>query len=98
MVAVDDIILKSYDNKKQKLMADMLLPGYNPQNPVVDAMRTALFDLPGIDDSIWTDLSIWNRCFAKRIKTDTVAIENGREEYKFRYILQKDKNSPLAIT
>lgn len=35
--------------------------------------------------------------FCKRIKTDTVAIENGREEYKFRYILQKDKNSPLAI-
>lgn len=94
---VDDIILKSYDNKKQKLMADMLLPDYNPQNPVVDAMRTALFDLPGIDDSIWTDLSIWNRCFAKRIKTDAVAIENGRDEYKFRYILQKDKNSPLAI-
>ena len=41
---IDNIILKSYNLNNSKLMADMLLFDYNPQNPVVDAMRTALFD------------------------------------------------------
>lgn len=94
---IDNIILKSYNLNNSKLMADMLLFDYNPQNPVVDAMRTALFDLPGIDDSIWTELSIWNRCFAKKIKTSSVNLTPNRDDYKFRYILQKDKNAPLAI-
>ena len=60
-------------------------------------MRTALFDNPEIDKSIWNELSIWNRSFAKRIKTSSVAIVPERDEYKFRYILQKDKNAPLII-
>ena len=94
---IDDIILKSYDNKNSKLLADMILFDYNPQNPVVDAMRTALFDLPGINDSIWNELSLWNRCFSKKIKTSSVSIDPEREAYKFRYIMQKDKNSPVAI-
>ena len=94
---IDDIILKSYDNKNSKLLADMILFDYNPQNPVVDAMRTALFDLPGINDSIWNELSLWNRCFSKKIKTSSVSIDPEREEYRFRYIMQKDKNSPVAI-
>ena len=79
-------------------MADEVLFDYNPQNPVTDSMRTALFDLPGVDESIWAEFSIWNRCFAKRIKTASVNIEQGRDDYKFRYILQtKTKNSPLVI-
>lgn len=94
---IDNVILKSYNLNNSKLMADMILFDYNPQNPVVDAMRTALFDLPGIDDSIWTELSIWNRCFAKKIKTSSVNFTQGRDDYKFKYILQKDKNAPLAI-
>lgn len=63
---IDNVIMKSYDNPNSKLFADMLLFDFKPQSPVVDAMRTALFDIPGIDDSIWTDLSVWNRCFNKK--------------------------------
>lgn len=94
---IDNIIMKSYDLNDSKLMADMLLFDYKPQCPVVDAMRTALFDLPGIDDSIWTEISIWNRCFAKRIKSSSVNIVPEKQDYKFRYIMQKNKNAPLAI-
>ena len=94
---IDHVIMKSYDLTNSKLMADKLLFDYNPQCPVVDAMRTALFELPGINDSIWTEISIWNRCFAKKIKTSSVNLFPQKPDYKFRYILQKDKNSPLAI-
>lgn len=81
-----------------KLYADIILPAYNPQSPVVDSMRTALFDVDGTNNSIWNELSVWNRSFASRIKTASVNIFDGREDYKFKYILQKDtKNSPLAI-
>lgn len=89
----DNIILK--DGKGLK--ADLLLPNYNPQAPVTDSMRTAFFELPGINSSIWNEMSIWNRCFAKKIKTSSVNIDPSKDNYKFRYILQKDKNSPLAI-
>ncbi len=94
---MDDIILKSYDNKNSKLLADMILFDYNPQGPVIDAMRTALFDLPEINDSIWNELSVWNRCFSKKIKTASVSVVPERENYRFRYIMQKDKNAPVAI-
>lgn len=94
---VDDIVLKSYDKKNSKLLADMMLFDYNPQSPVVDAMRTALFDLPGINESIWNELSVWNRCFSKKIKTSYVSIDPERENYRYRYIMQKDKNAPVAI-
>ncbi len=94
---IDNIVLKTYDNKNSKLMADMVLFDYKPQCPVVDSMRTALFDLPEINDSIWNELSVWNRCFAKKIKTSSVNIDPTREDYKFKYIMQKDKNSPVAI-
>ncbi len=94
---IDNIILKSYNLENSQLMADMLLFDYNPQNPVVDSMRTALFDIPEKDKSIWNEMSIWNRCFTKQIKTSSVNITPEKENYKFKYILQKDKNSPLAI-
>ena len=94
---IDNIILKSYTLDNSQLMADMLIEDYNPQNPVVDSMRTALFDLPEDDESIWNELSIWNRCFSKKIKTSSVNITPDRADYKFKYIMQKDKNSPVAI-
>lgn len=94
---IDNIILKSYNLENSQLMADMLLFDYNPQNPVVDSMRTALFDIPEKDKSIWNEMSIWNRCFTKQIKTSSVNITPEKENYKFKYILQKDRNSPLAI-
>ena len=61
-------------------------------------MRTALFDLPGVDESVWNELSIWNRSFSKRIRTSSVNIVEGKDDYRFRYIMQKDKKiSPVAI-
>ena len=94
---IDNIILQSYNSDNSQLMADMLLEDYNPQNPVVDSMRTALFDLPEVDKSIWNELSVWNRCFSKQIKSSSVNITPEKENYKFKYIMQKDKNSPVAI-
>ena len=95
---VDKIVLNSYKDEKSMLMADELLFDYHPQEPVTDSMRTALFDLPGVDESIWAEISVWNRCFAKRIRTSEVNVSEGRDDYKFRYILQKrTKSSPLAI-
>lgn len=94
---IDNIILQSYNFENSKLMADIILHDYTPQNPVVDSMRTALFDLPEKDKSIWNEISVWNMSFANRIKTSSVNITPEKENYKFRYILQKDKNSPLAI-
>ena len=58
-------------------------------------MRTALFSQP--EKSIWNELSIWNRSFNKILKADSINITNGKAPYKFRFILQKDKTSPLAI-
>lgn len=94
---IDDVIMKDYSTENFKLGADIILPDFNPQNPVVDSMRTALFDLPGVDESIWNELSIWNRSFSKKIRTSSVNIVEGKDNYKFRYIMQKDKNSPVAI-
>lgn len=83
--------------KKNEIKPDIILKDYNPQTPVVDSMRTALFDDPSINKSMWNELSIWNRSFAKRVKSATVSLTPEREEYKFHYILQKDKNAPLVI-
>src|SRR5574344_136842 len=94
---IDEIIMKNYGAENFKLNADKTLPDYNPQCPVVDSMRTALFDLPGVDESVWNELSVWNRSFSKRVRTSSVNIAEGKQDYKFRYIMQKDKNSPVAI-
>ena len=79
------------------LSPDIILENYKPQNPVVDSLRTALFDLPNVNKSAWNDLSIWNHSFANRIKTGTISVIPERESYKYRYILQKNKKAPLAI-
>ena len=83
--------------KKPKLVPDIVLDDYNSQTPVIDSMRTALFDDNSVDKSMWNELSIWNRSFAKRIKTASISIDDTREPYKYRYILQKDKTAPLVI-
>ena len=80
-----------------ELAADMKLAGYNPQCPVVDSMRTALFSQCN-NNSIWNELSIWNRSFGKKIKSSYINIADGKEDYKFKYIMQKEKTtSPLVI-
>ena len=76
---------------------DIVITDYKSQTPVIDSMKTALFEDNTINKSVWNELSLWNRCFAKRIKTGFVTISEGRAPYKFKYILQKDKNAPLMI-
>lgn len=92
-----DSLAENYGTENFKLDADIFLQGYNPQNPVIDSMRTALFNLPEVNKSMWNELSVWNRSFSNKIKTSAVNITEGREDYKFRYILQKEKNCPVAI-
>ncbi len=82
---------------KSALKADFILENYNPQTPVVDSMRTALFENPDINKSIWNELSLWNRSFARRIKKGHIQITEGKPEYVFRYIMQRDKTSPVVI-
>lgn len=94
---LDELTGTTKVNPNFTLKPDIILTSYNAQSPVVDSMRTALFDNPDINKSIWNELSIWNNCFANRIKTDEVQIYEDSDNYKFKYILQKDKNSPLAI-
>ena len=97
----DPYTIKDPPNKrvhlKAPLKSDINLDEYYPQNPVVDAMRTALFEIPNVDKSIWSEFSIWNRCFSNRIKTSSVNIDSTKDSYKYRYIMQKDKTAPLAI-
>ena len=95
---IDDIVSNDYVAKEFKLIPDISLKGYNPQNPVVDSMRTSLFNQPDINKSMWNELSIWNRSFSNRIKSSSVSIYSDREKYDFRYVLQKgSKKSPIAI-
>lgn len=96
---VDSQKIKTISKTEQKnsLKSDMVFKDYNPQSPVADSIRTSLFDVPNVKKSIWNELSIWNRSFNKRIKTSEISINADRENYKYRYILQKNKNAPIAI-
>ena len=85
------------DYYAKELTADIFLSDYNPQNPILDSMRTAFLDVRNINKSAWQEVSLWNRSFDKKIKTDAVEISKDRPKYSFRYILQKDKTSPLVI-
>ncbi len=93
----DEALLQEAIQSTPELTADIVLNGYKPQSPVVDSMRTALFDLPGVDESIWSELSIWNRSFSKRIRTGSILLAPDRDKYKYRYIMQKEKSAPVAI-
>lgn len=97
LAGMDELAEGSQTGAACDLKPDILLTDFKAQSPVVDSMRTALFDAPDVNKSMWNELSIWNRSFSKRIKTDSVSIYPERDDYKFRYILQKDKNAPLAI-
>lgn len=80
-----------------QLKPDILLSNFNPQSPTIDAMRTSLFEMPKQSKSAWADISPWNKCFEKSIKTASVSVNQDRNKYKYRYVLQKNKTSPLAI-
>ena len=94
---INDIILQSYNFDNSQLMADIILYDFNAQTPIVDSMRTALLDDKDINKSVWNELSLWNRSFNCQIKTGEINITPDKPNYKFRYILQKNKQSPLAI-
>ncbi len=98
-VTKQNVEKKEIDKKfvNPKLKADVELKDYNPQSPVIDSMRTAFFEAPEIDDSMWAELSVWNRSFIKKIKTSSINIDPTRQNYKFRYVLQKNKTAPVAI-
>lgn len=81
-----------------ELKPDVKLSDYNPQSPLVDAMRTTMFDNgEKFNKTIWADISLWNRGFDKQIKLASTKVYAGRAKYRYRYILQKDKNAPVAI-
>lgn len=82
---------------KNKLNADINLVAYNPQNRETDAMRTILFDSQKIENSTWSELSIWNKSFNNKLKTSSINIDAQKPNYKYRYILQKNKSAPVAI-
>lgn len=97
LAGMEELIKQGKTSVKTKITPDIKLENYNPQSPVVDSLRTSLFDIKGINKSIWNELSVWNRSFANKIKTDSIEILPDRDKYSYKYILQKDKNAPLAI-
>lgn len=70
---------------------------YNSQGSLVDSLRSTAFDRQPKKKSFWHDISIWNRQFNDLFKSSSVRISEGAPEYEYRYILNKNKNSPLAI-
>lgn len=90
----ENIIVKVLDDE---LKADILLKDYNPQNPILDSMRTALVEVKNFKNNFWDELAIWNRSFSKKFKKASVKIQDDCPEYSFRYVLQKNKQAPLAI-
>ncbi len=95
--ASQNIIEISNVSVNPDLKPDIKLNNYNPQTPLIDSMRTALFDNKDLGKSIWTETSVWNRNFKKKIKISSVRINSTRPKYNYRYILQKKKTSPVAI-
>ncbi len=95
--ASQNVVNISNINKNIDLKADINLPNYNPQGPEIDALRSMLFDSQKLNNSMWSELSVWNKDFSKKIKTSSVNIDPARPNYKYRYILQRDKKAPLAI-
>lgn len=79
------------------LEPDISLANYKSQGADVDTLRSMLFDEQNLNKSVWSELSIWNKSFADKLKTSSVNIYPLRKNYKYRYVLQKNKTAPLAI-
>jgi len=82
---------------KSDLKADIKLANFHSQGSTVGALRTIYFDNKSVGTSKWAELSVWNKSFVKQIKTASVQINSDRAKYKFRYVMQPNKNSPIAI-
>lgn len=97
-IASQNIIKISNITENPNLKPDMKLNDFNPQTPLIDSMRTALFDNQKTGkSSIWSEMSVWNRNFSKKFKIASVNIDPKCVNYRYRYILQKNKISPVAI-
>jgi phospholipid-binding lipoprotein MlaA len=83
--------------QKPSLKADIELSNYNPQGSEIDSLRTILFDSQKMNNSVWSEMSVWNKDFAKKLKISSVSVDSARPGYKYRYRLQKNKTAPLAI-
>jgi ABC-type transporter lipoprotein component MlaA/predicted alpha/beta-fold hydrolase len=93
-----EIILNPLNKtKKLNLIPDIELSNFYPQSPTIDSLRTALFRTEGVDKSIWAEFSVWNRCFYNRLKTSSVNLFQGREDYKYKFLLQKTPKSPVVV-
>lgn len=97
IIKVNDISIKSDLKVNLDLKPDIELNDYNPQGCLVDSLRTVLFEDKNLNNSIWSEMSVWNKSFSKKIKTSSVNIADKHPNYKYRYILQKDKTAPVAI-
>lgn len=95
--ASQNIVPISNFSENPALKPDIKLNDFNPQSPLIDSMRTALFDNKKFNKSVWSETSVWNRSFSKKIKISYVNVDPTRSNYRFRYVLQKNKNSPMAI-
>ena len=71
---------------ESEIKPDIIISDYKTQTPVIDSMKTVLFEDRSINKSLWNELSVWNRSFAKRIKTASVTVTEGKAPYKFKYI------------
>lgn len=77
--------------------ADIKLENFNPQSPLIDAMRTVLFDKENPKKSKWAQTSLWNNDFEKKVKKASIRFDDKLPKYIYRYILQKNKNAPAAV-
>lgn len=96
VIQINNVALDSVSTGSN-LKADIELKDYKPQSPLIDSMRNAMFDNKSFNNSIWSDVSVWNRSFDKKIKIESVNITDKKPKYRYRYLLQKNKTSPVAI-
>ncbi len=90
----DNLFVNTEDN--YTLTPDILLNDFNAQSPVLDSIRTVLLGRKTKKD-FWQETSLWNRDFSKKLKTGYVQLYPDRPKYRYKFILQKDKSSPMAI-
>lgn len=94
---ISDYYVNNEDRDNSDLKADINLENYNAQNSETDAMRSMLFDTLKPEKSTWSELSLWNKTFNKKLKTASIKFASQKPSFKYRYILQADKNAPVAI-
>lgn len=83
--------------KNPDLKADIHLANFHSQGSATGALRTIYFDNQKIGTSKWAELSVWNKTFVKKIKMSSVRLYPDRAKYNYRYVMQPDKSSPVAI-